>query len=896
MSRGSIHVWTVFLLLAVALSLLVVLERPAHDPGRPPDSRLARLRVPPPPVISMELEAGANLKIPLTFIANGGQLPAAVGFSLLGQRREAYFTPGGVAFRFVEDASDGGVAWVLHLEFVGADPSVRPVGDDPADGIVSYFVGPPSEWHAGLPTFRRIVYRGLWPGIDLVFRAEGDRLEYEFEIDAGADPGRIRLAYRGASGVFSYPSGWIVAATPAGALVDAPPRALQRRDDGGDDEIPVAFTLDGVTVGFEIESYDRDRPLVIDPAMVLSCGFLGGAGEDDAFGIDVGNDGAIYVVGTTNSTGASFPVAVGPDPTYNGGTSDAFIAKVAPSGETLLYCGFLGGNDEDFGEGVAVDSAGCAYVTGHTASTQSTFPVSCGPDLTYNGGPTDGYVAKVHATGAWLCWCGYLGGSDFDYGTDIAVDALGEAYVVGMTSSLDFPVAGTLGPSYRGGGSDVFVTKVSSSGLLLRYSGFLGGAGVDYACGVDVDTQTCPYVTGATSSLDFPTAGSLGPVYRGGAADAFVVKIDPTGSWLVWGGFLGGEGLEQASGIAVDDATECAFVAGYTGSKPNQGFPVTVGPDLTYNGGELDAFVAKVSTGGDQFLYCGYIGGAATDLGMDVAVDAFGRAWVAGGTESTEDTFPVALGPDRSHNGEEDGFIARVAADGSTTELCGYLGGGTFDRIFRLAVDAGGNVDIAGSTNSTAATFPVAVGPDPTYNGGSKDAFVARVPETFPPSLACREGTVDLGVSPAPAYVLTLNGSSGDGHSRVVVARGASIAVAMDAPPSGPNPAPFAMYAWVGVPVDVSVTPLPKGIGDFCFPTPITGGAPQPKRIWNNLGREEIVGAPHYPSEPAPSTPLGLPGGIDFGVTVTFQGLIRDDGSAAQKPGSVTNAVILVVP
>jgi hypothetical protein len=278
---------------------------------------------------------------------------------------------------------------------------------------------------------------------------------------------------------------------------------------------------------------------------------------------------------------------VGPDLSYNG-NGDAFVAKVNPSGTALVYAGFLGGSDSDYGWGIAVDASGSAYVTGGTFS--SDFPAVVGPDLSYNSNG-DAFVAKVNPSGTALVYAGFLGGSDSDYGWGIAVDASGSAYVTGGTFSSDFPAV--VGPDTSHNGDwDAFVAKVNPSGTALVYAGFLGGSDSDYGWGIAVDASGSAYVTGGTFSSDFPAV--VGPdLSYNSNGDAFVAKVNPSGTALVYAGFLGGSDWDEGYGIAVD-ASGNAYVTGWTFSSD---FPAVVGPDTSYNGGR-DAFVAKVEAGG----------------------------------------------------------------------------------------------------------------------------------------------------------------------------------------------------------------------------------------------------------------------------------------------------------
>ena len=326
---------------------------------------------------------------------------------------------------------------------------------------------------------------------------------------------------------------------------------------------------------------------------LVYAGYIGGTGSDSGRGIAVDSEGNAYVVGQTTSSQTSFPVAFGPDLSFNGAT-DAFVAKVNAAGTALDYAGYIGGANNDFGLGIAVDASGNAYVAGQTQSSETSFPVVIGPDTSYNGA-FDAFVAKVNAAGTALDYAGYIGGEANDLGYAVAVDASGHAYVTGSTASTAFPA--TVGPYLTPNGlDDAFVAKVKSDGTGLEYAGFIGGSGNDSGRGIAVDGLGNAYVTGTTESDEttFPVIGGPGVTYNG-SEDAFVAKVDASGSALDYAGYIGGTGSDLGFGIAVDGFGN-AFVTGSTNSS-EASFPATVGPDTTFNGGAggTDAFVAKVA-------------------------------------------------------------------------------------------------------------------------------------------------------------------------------------------------------------------------------------------------------------------------------------------------------------
>ncbi len=703
----------------------------------------------------------AMVKMPLYFIENRGQLDSRVAFTVQGTNKTLYFSREGVTIALPEpdrsidaprlakaslrqatvpEASVG--RWIVKLDFVGADRNARIAGEEKTRAVVSYFKGPREEWKTGLATYGSILYSELWPGIDLVYSGTPDRLKYSFRIRSGADTGRIALAYRGVTGVAVNDVGELEVETPAGKLKDEKPSAYQEVQ-GRRVGIDVAYRLRSGAgsqpseYGFELGSYDRDLPLVVDPAILVYAGYIGGgsAGLDQGFGIAVDASGAAYVTGRADSSESSgFPVTAGPDLTFNGG-SDAFVAKVSADGSSLVYAGYIGGSSLDFGFAIAVDGEGNAYVTGQTQSNESTFPVTVGPDTTFNGF-VDAFVAKVNASGTALDYAGYIGGTGNDSGRGIAVDSAGNAYVVGNTTSsqTSFPVA--FGPDLTFNGlTDAFVAKVNPAGTALVYAGYIGGTSNDFGLGIAVDGSGNAYVVGQTQSSETSFPVAIGPdlTYNGGGFDAFVAKVNAGGTALDYAGYIGGEANDLGFGVAVD-ASGSAYVTGSTASST---FPATVGPYLTPNGLD-DAFVAKVKSDGTALEYAGFIGGSGNDSGRAIAVDSLGNAYVTGTTQSDETTFPVIGGPDATHNGSDDAFVAKVNASGTALDYAGYIGGAGSDIGFGIAVDGFGNAFVTGSTNSSETTFPATVGPDLTFNGGT-DAFVAKVMEVRPPTPTATE-------------------------------------------------------------------------------------------------------------------------------------------------------------
>ena len=702
-------------------------------------------------------------RMPLYFVPNRGQAAKAVDFYVPGRREQVYFNSKGLTFVLNQSAgASGGVRAgqpatsrraAVRVGFLGAR-AAQPEGNADLGTRFNYLSGAENQWKTGVPAFGRLVYRNLWRGIDLVFHGTTDRMKYEFVVRPGADPRQIRLAYEGAERVWVNGVGSLVARTPLGDVTDAAPASYQPT---GSEQAPVTSSWrvrsrgGCAEVSVRLGSYDHRRTLVIDPATFVYCGYIGGSGGDSGSGIAVDGNGSAYVVGTTSSSPAQgFPATPGSPLAYQGG-SDAFVAKVAPDGTHLTYCSYVGGSGTDSGTGIAIDAAGSAYISGTTRSTPAQgFPVTVGPSLVFNSTATsEAFVAKLHPDGRGLDYCGYIGGGGggvfLEVDTSaagIAVDGSGSAYVVGTTNSSPssgFPAK--VGPVLTMSGKPSgFIAKVKTDGTDLVYCGFAGGANIfnSNAAGVAVDGTGSAYVVGSLSRG------------LGGSNKAFAAKVKTDGSAYLFQAEIGatsnfGQGTDGL-GIALDP-NGGIYVTGDTTAAPTDGFPAKVGPSLTLGGGK-DAFVAKVHPDGNSLDYCGYIGGAKTDIGYAIDVDGSGNAYVTGQTFSgTADGFPASGGPSVTYAGGGDAFVARVKAGGSGLDYCGYIGGsagGTLGSTNSnesgrgIAVDAAGDAYITGEADSTAAEgFPVTVGPSLVFGGSGAiaagDAFVAKIIMTAGP-------------------------------------------------------------------------------------------------------------------------------------------------------------------
>ena len=703
--------------------------------------------------------ADALARLPLAFESNQGQTDASVQFLSHGPGFSLYLTGTGATLGVVSrphaprrqalgHARDQGLgrgltradaitgtapisATSVRLRYDGADPHARVSGDDQLPGVATYLVGAdPSRWQVDVPTYARVSYHDVYPGVDLVYYGTVGRLEYDWRLAAGADPGRITLAVDGARRVSLDAAGNLVLGAALGPIVQQAPAAYQ--EDGGQRvPVDVRYTLTGTNrAGFAVGAYDTRKPLVIDPVLTYST-YLGGGGTDYGNGIAVDGAGAAYVVGDTDST--TFPTTPGAVQTGQGGSAcgtgpctDAFVSKISADGRSLLYSTYLGGSGNDGGTGIAVDGLGDAYLTGYTDST--TFPLVSPFQTTAAGS----FVAKLRPRGNALLYSSYLGSSTGATTAEaIALDAAGSAYVTGYTAGTNFPTVNALQAANAStvGLQDAFVSKVSASGSALVYSTYLGGSDNDIGRAIVVDGAGAAYVAGDSYSTNFPTtSGAVQRTFGGGQYDAFVAKLTPAGTALAYSTYLGGSDSESGNGIAIDGAG-AAYVVGETGSTT---FPTTPGaPQRSLRGAACgvplcaNAYATKLTPSGGALVYSTYLGGSggAGDSAAAVAVDNAGDAYLVG-TTSSPDFLTADAVQSRYGGGTTDAFVTELNAAGTAPVYSTYLGGGNDDFGDSIAVDAAGGAYITGYTYGS---FPTANALQASSGGGSQDAFVAKI-------------------------------------------------------------------------------------------------------------------------------------------------------------------------
>jgi fibronectin type 3 domain-containing protein len=671
-----------------------------------------RTAAPPPQALALQ----ALGQQPLSFEVNEGQTDRRVRFLSRGSGYTLFLTGSEAVLRLPTRGSDRKGApsgsSVVRMQLQGANRTAQARPERELATQSHYLLGnDPARWRTGVRHYAQARYEQVYPGVDLVYYGNQRQLEYDFVVAPGADPGRIRLRFQGAERVEVSPEGDLLLHTAEGTLKQHRPVVYQEQ---GGRRTPVAgryllaLATPGAspTVGFDVPQYDPHLPLVIDPVLSYAS-YLGGPGDDYGTGITLDGEGVAWITGYTTSV--SFPASGATTGSYRGST-DAFVARVDGTG-ALLSVTYLGGSGADRAHRICAGMGGEAYVVGETSSPN--FP-TVNPFQGTFAGVIDAFLVKLTNSGAALAYSTYLGGQQDDRGNDLCVDAEGIAYVTGLTTSTDFPITGgALKPALQGTGSDAFVTAFGAAGNGLVYSTYLGGTGDELANGIAVDGNGSVFVTGDTSSSDFPTTpGAFQRTPGGGLYDVFLTRLNPGGASLAFSTFVGGNGVDRGAALAVDGVGNC-YLTGFTNSTS---FPTVNAPQPVMGGGSGDAFVTMMNSTGTGAIYSTYLGGSNRDNGQSIAVEPDGTAAVVGLTDSVN--FPrTAGGP----LGSTDAFVARIAPGGVQLSYSASLGGAGSDLGLGVVADNAGGLYLTGATDS--ANFS----PTGIYGGGEKDAFVVRL-------------------------------------------------------------------------------------------------------------------------------------------------------------------------
>lgn len=737
-------------------------------------------------------------KLPLSFEANRGQSDPRVRFLSHGNGYSLFLTDSAavLSLRKPDLASPSSATIpsrpkpkpsfktdVVRMEISGASHDLHVAGDSQLPGTANYFIGnDPARWHKAIPTYARVKYGQIYPGVDLVYYGNQSQLEYDFIVAPNADPKPIRLRFAGASRLKLDPNGDLEVIAKNGQIAFRKP-ILYQEINGQRHPVDGHFTLlAGDSVGFAIGSYDHARAVVIDPTLAYST-YLGGNSGAGIGPITVDSTGAVYVAGDVSNSG--LPLTAGAfQSTWNGVANqspNAFVAKLNPAGNGLVYETYLGGSggydsaatseEGDLADAIAIDSSGNAYVAGETDS--SNFPVSANAfQATYKGTSnqtTNGFVAKLSSDGTALIYSTYLGGTGVNgVGGDsiggLAIDGSGDAYLTGGTFSSDFPSSSNAYQTTNKAApiqlSNAFVTKLNPTGTALIYSTLLGGSGDsnsppynggDAASAIIVDSAGNAYVAGGTGSADFPMAGDSFQTENNalGLAEtnAFIAELNANGSSLLYSTYLGGSGLSTPTATAIGDfaggiALDSAANIYVNGSAVSLNFPVSANAFQSINlGGDNGcSFVAKIDPSNASLFYSTYLCQSAGDsVAGGIAVDSAGDAYVTGIANS--DNFPVTPNAFQSVNngsklGVSNAFLTEFNPTLTNLLYSTYFGGSGStlcigghcnpfgDSAQALALDSSGDVYIAGTAFSS--NFPTTEGAYQTSHSNFGASFVAK--------------------------------------------------------------------------------------------------------------------------------------------------------------------------
>jgi hypothetical protein len=647
----------------------------------------------------------------------------------------------------------------FSMQILGASLGAEVIGLERLEGMVNYFIGnDPSRWRTHVPTYARVKVAQVYPGVDLLYYGNQGQFEYDFAVAPGIDPGVIRIAFEGVDRLRVNEVGDLVMQIEGREVLQRRPRVYE--ETGGDRRMLTASyaLLASDTVTVHVEGRRRNATLVIDPVLAYAT-YLGGSAMDQANAIAVDSSGNAYVAGVTDS--ASFPVEQPIQAGFGGdlqnGESlpgDVFVAKIRPDGSGLVYSTYLGGSGNDVAHAIALGSDGSVYVGGQTSSTDfptvnsfqavnssgflaklradgtglvystylkdafvygvaaddagslyatgfagsNLFPVTSGAFQATLRGGRDAFVIKLTPDGRNAVYSTFLGGAQDDEALSLAVDPAGSAYIAGQ-AGVDFPMANAFQPAAHPVGSEGFVAKLRPDGGGLVYSTFLGGSGDEVANAVAVDRLGSAYVVGYTTSSNFPVANAFQATYGGDFADAFLTKLKPDGSGLVYstylgGGSQGGFGDDAALGVAVD-STGSAYVVGKTQSTD---FPVLHAVQGTKPQGFYVGFLMKVKSDGSGLVYSTFLGGSVQDYAYAVAVGGVGDAYVAGYTSSSD--FPTVHALQSTNAGSGDAFVAKISTAPIVSSLSPASGPATFGtqvEIHGLNFEPGATVTFGGS-------------------------------------------------------------------------------------------------------------------------------------------------------------------------------------------------------
>jgi hypothetical protein len=671
--------------------------------------------------LTVERAKAALAQLPLRFEANQGQMGPAVRYSAHAGGYDLFLTKNGPSLAF---RTAGPVPQSRRVDISLLNSNRAPAIEalDRFQTRTDFFRGNRADWRTNVPSYSRVRYRAVYPGVDVVYYGNQNQLEYDFVLQPGADPNAIRMKFSGDGHLSLSLEGDLVLESGDARIVqkkpfiyqDDPKTSVRRQVAGG-------YTLLGHNlVGLRLDHYDRTRTLVVDPTLTYVT-YLGGPGVDMINAVKLGPKGLLYITGQTDTNALpGFGYA-----SSTTGLTDIWVCVLdTTNGFGLVYASYLGGTNLDIPLALDVDSAGVMYLTGTTTSTD--FPVTDNAfQKTGAGATVDSFVVKLdpsQADKAALVYSSYLGGlTGDDRGNGIAVDSKGLIYIIGTTKSTDFPVTASAYAGVIFGTQDAFLSQVDPNAGTLVYSTYMGGEDLDYGKAILVGPTGLVYFAASTLSTQFPMAGYS---YNGssfGFQDIIVGVMDMTQSGvasLVWSTYLGGSGNDEVNAIAFD-AKGNILVTGYTLSPD---YPVT--PDAMQHSyaGNADTFVSVLDPTKSflsSLVYSTFLGGSHTEVGYGVGADSAGNIYVTGYTLSPD--FPTANAIQPGWAGGIDIFLTKFrpgVAGAGAVQYSTYLGLSSIYVPTALAVGPDGTAYVVGYAQ---------IGLPSTYNALQGGGFAGAV-------------------------------------------------------------------------------------------------------------------------------------------------------------------------
>ncbi len=605
---------------------------------------------------------------------------------------------------------------LLRAQFIGGNPNAEITGEDRLAHENNYFLGSdPAGWRTNVPNYSSVIYKNIYPGIDLRYYGNKAALKYDFIVHPGADLSKIRIKYGGIDELSISSSGDLEIETEFGVVLEKAPYAYQDLN-GMTQRISARYEIiESGVFGFRLDGeYDLSEPLVIDPQLVYST-YFGGTANDNLNDIEVDSAGNFYLLGKTQS--ADFPL-LNPYQGSLGGEYDLIVSAFDSSGQNLIFSTFLGGSLWEYPKTIALDeNRSKIYLM---ASSQSTdFPV-VDPFQGVNSGIGDFVIVVMPTTGDSLEYSTYFGGMYHEYFGCLNLDSQGDAYITGSTYSPDFPLVNPLDPTHNGE-EDAFFAKFHYSNSIydVAFSTFLGGEDDDRPGDIVIADDGKIYISGWTRSEDFPMVNAYDNTINDyGTGDVFVTIVSPAGDSLIYSTFLGGNSTDRTNGIALDSDGNI-YITGSTGSD---NYPVVNAYSNSFSGGDNwdgDAFVSVFSSGGDSLLFSTYFGGGSGECAEDIAVSDSGIIFISGFTHSID--FPVVNAYDYSKNGHRDVFAAALDVSSGCRLFSTYLGGSESEESPRMEIVGDDFMYICGYTYSD--NYPLV---NPFDNSrSSRDGFIS---------------------------------------------------------------------------------------------------------------------------------------------------------------------------